>query len=165
MENFQQLSQRCLKSIATNPLTKDEIHNAFTSMLSKMPKLGRVDRVAVAVSGGPDSLSLLYSAIDFFGNNIVFAQTKDFLPMKFPVIELEIKEYPDFPPIPLFHFGAILELEEFGKFAENLLRQDVKFIVKPMVTNAGQENEHRMTFFYDPSGYPIEMKAMKLREW
>jgi uncharacterized protein len=100
-------------------------------------------------------------AIDFYGNNIVFAQTKDFLPMKFPVVELEIKEQPDFPPIPLFHFGAILELEEFGKFAENLLRQDVKFIVKPMVTNEGQENEHRMTFFSDPSGYPIEMKALK----
>ena len=77
MENFQQLSQRCLKSVITNPITKEEIQSAFTSMLSKMPKLGNVNRVAVAVSGGPDSLSLLYSAIEFFGKSSVLAISID----------------------------------------------------------------------------------------
>lgn len=102
-------------------------------------------------------------AVDFYGNNLVFTVTKEFTPMKPPVVELEIKEYPNFPAIPLFHFGAILNLEEFKEFEDNLLAHssEVNFIVKPMVTNAGQDNEHHMTFFYDPSGYPIEMKGLK----
>lgn len=75
MSVFQQLRERCLPLTAMSPaLTKECFESVFRLMLSKLPQLEKkVNKVAVAVSGGPDSLTVLAAAVHFFGRERVTA--------------------------------------------------------------------------------------------
>ena len=70
---FQQLRQRCLSAV-DKPLTNECFDSAIKLVLSKLPQLEkRLGRVGVAVSGGPDSLSVLAAAVHYFGRERVTA--------------------------------------------------------------------------------------------
>lgn len=65
----------------------------------------------------------------------------------------------DAEDVPVPHFGAALNLEEFEKVKERLLANDTKFIKKPRVRFIGKNHEQHVMFIEDPSGHGIEIKS------
>jgi uncharacterized protein len=67
----------------------------------------------------------------------------------------------DAKDVPVPHFGAILEWDQFHEMADHLKQAGVNFIIEPYVRFAGEVGEQATMFFKDPSGNNIELKAFK----
>ncbi|MEL6719307.1 MAG: VOC family protein [Bacteroidota bacterium] len=63
--------------------------------------------------------------------------------------------------VPVKHFGAILEMEEWEALAEKLKKHGTEFIIEPYVRFKGEVGEQATMFFLDPSGNAIEFKSFK----
>lgn len=63
--------------------------------------------------------------------------------------------------VPIKHFGAILEMEEWKSLAEKLKQNNIEFIIEPYVRFEGEVGEQATMFFLDPSGNAIEFKAFQ----
>ncbi len=63
--------------------------------------------------------------------------------------------------VPLRHFGAILEWEEFYTLADRLRTNGIEFVIEPYVRFAGEVGEQATMFFFDPCGNALEFKAFK----
>ena len=63
--------------------------------------------------------------------------------------------------VPVKHFGAILEWEEWQNLAQKLRVNGTEFIIEPYVRFAGEVGEQATMFFLDPSGNAIEFKSFK----
>ncbi|MEM8909510.1 MAG: VOC family protein [Bacteroidota bacterium] len=63
--------------------------------------------------------------------------------------------------VPVKHFGAILEWEEWTALAQKLEAHQTEFIIAPYVRFAGEVGEQATMFFLDPSGNAIEFKSFK----
>lgn len=63
--------------------------------------------------------------------------------------------------VPSFHFGCVLEWEEWHVFAGRLTAQNVDFIIKPKIRFEGEVGEQATMFFKDPAGNALEFKAFK----
>jgi extradiol dioxygenase family protein len=63
--------------------------------------------------------------------------------------------------VPVPHFGAVLEWNQFHKLAERLKAGGLQFVIEPYVRFAGQVGEQATMFFLDPSGNAMEFKAFK----
>ncbi len=63
--------------------------------------------------------------------------------------------------VPVKHFGAILQWEEWEQLAEKLKAEGTDFIIEPYVRFKGQAGEQATMFFLDPSGNAIEFKSFK----
>jgi len=63
--------------------------------------------------------------------------------------------------VPVKHFGAILEMEEWQTLADRLKDNGVNFIIEPYVRFKGEPGEQATMFFLDPSGNAIEFKAFR----
>lgn len=63
--------------------------------------------------------------------------------------------------VPVKHFGAILEMDEWETLAEKLKANNIDFIIEPYVRFKGETGEQATMFFLDPSGNAIEFKAFK----
>lgn len=61
--------------------------------------------------------------------------------------------------VPVKHFGAILEMDEWKALAEKLTAIGTEFIIEPYVRFEGEVGEQATMFFYDPSGNAIEFKS------
>ena len=61
--------------------------------------------------------------------------------------------------VPIKHFGAILEMNEFNALAEKLKAHGIEFIIEPYVRFKGEAGEQATMFFMDPSGNAIEFKS------
>jgi uncharacterized protein len=61
--------------------------------------------------------------------------------------------------VPVPHFGLILTVEEFRKFAERLQAAGTEFVIEPYVRFQGQTGEQWTMFFLDPAGNALEFKA------
>jgi uncharacterized protein len=61
--------------------------------------------------------------------------------------------------VPVPHFGVILAVAEFHKFADRLRAADVDFVIEPYVRFEGQAGEQWTMFFLDPAGNALEFKA------
>jgi extradiol dioxygenase family protein len=61
--------------------------------------------------------------------------------------------------VPVPHFGLILTVEEFQKFAERLTAAGTEFVIEPYVRFQGQTGEQWTMFFLDPAGNALEFKA------
>lgn len=61
--------------------------------------------------------------------------------------------------VPVPHFGIILTMEDFDKFAEKLKSKGVKFVIEPYTRFKGEVGEQSTMFFLDPSGNALEFKA------
>ncbi|MGW7683179.1 VOC family protein [Kribbella sp. NPDC054772] len=61
--------------------------------------------------------------------------------------------------VPVPHFGLILSVEEFQKFAERLKAAGTEFVIEPYVRFQGQTGEQWTMFFLDPAGNALEFKA------
>lgn len=61
--------------------------------------------------------------------------------------------------VPIQHFGAILALDQFWKFAERLRTAGIDFVMEPALRFAGKPGEQATMFFLDPDGNALEFKA------
>jgi extradiol dioxygenase family protein len=63
--------------------------------------------------------------------------------------------------VPMPHFGAVIELDEYDQLAARLAAAGVAFVVTPRTRYAGEPGEQRTFFFLDPSGNALEFKAFR----
>ncbi len=61
--------------------------------------------------------------------------------------------------VPVPHFGIVLPMDEFRRFAEKLKMSGVEFVIEPKIRFAGEIGEQATMFFLDPSGNALEFKA------
>jgi len=61
--------------------------------------------------------------------------------------------------VPVPHFGLILSVPEFQKFADRLKAAGTEFVIEPYVRFEGQTGEQWTMFFLDPAGNALEFKA------
>ena len=61
--------------------------------------------------------------------------------------------------VPVKHFGAILEMDEWQALADKLTKHGIEFIIEPYVRFKGEVGEQATMFFLDPNGNAIEFKA------
>jgi len=63
--------------------------------------------------------------------------------------------------VPVRHFGAILEWDQWHQLAERLQAAETKFIIEPHIRFQGQVGEQATMFMLDPSGNALEFKSFK----
>lgn len=63
--------------------------------------------------------------------------------------------------VPVRHFGAILDWEDWEKLAEKLKNHGVDFVIEPYVRFKGEVGEQATMFLLDPSGNALEFKSFK----
>ena len=67
----------------------------------------------------------------------------------------------DGKPVPVRHFGVILDWQAWHEVAERLRRAGVDFLIEPYVRFRGQVGEQATLFVLDPSRNGLEFKAFK----
>lgn len=63
--------------------------------------------------------------------------------------------------VPVRHFGAILEWQQWHDLAEKLEAHGMEFIIEPYIRFEGEVGEQATMFFLDPSGNALEFKSFK----
>lgn len=63
--------------------------------------------------------------------------------------------------VPVKHFGAILEWDEWETLAEKCRNYGIEFVIEPYVRFKSEVGEQGTMFFYDPSGNALEFKSFK----
>jgi uncharacterized protein len=63
--------------------------------------------------------------------------------------------------VPMPHFGALLQWEEFGALQDRLYAAGLSFILEPRIRYAGQPGEQATMFLLDPSGNALEFKSFR----
>ena len=91
---------------------------------------------------------------DFFGNQISAHATGAPTPT-------ENTGRVDGIAVPMPHFGAVLEWDEFHALASRVRDAGIAFVVAPRVRFAGQPGEQATMFVLDPSGNALELKAFR----
>ena len=61
--------------------------------------------------------------------------------------------------VPPFHFGLVMEWQQWHQFKERLEQQNVVFRLKPHVRYPGKIGEQATMFLDDPSGNSLEFKS------
>jgi extradiol dioxygenase family protein len=93
--------------------------------------------------------------IDFFGSQIVAHES-----IAGSLAIVDTNEIDD-NEIPLPHFGAVLEMEDWRALEMKLLARQVSFLIPPHVRYEGTPREQASLFLCDPSGNVLEFKAFK----
>lgn len=91
---------------------------------------------------------------DFFGHQLS-AHLVDAAPISEPTNEVDGKA------VPVRHFGAVLEWNDWQRLAQHLRDAAVTFLIEPHIRFAGQIGEQATLFIADPSGNGLEFKAFK----
>jgi uncharacterized protein len=91
---------------------------------------------------------------DFFGNQISAHISKQ-MPARVAHGHVDGIE------VPIPHFGAILEWDEFDQLAKRIESAGIEFVITPRVRFAGQPGEQATMFLLDFSGNPLEFKAFR----
>ncbi len=63
--------------------------------------------------------------------------------------------------VPVRHFGAILEWDDWEAVAQRLTQAGASFVIEPYVRFAGQVGEQGTFFVKDPSGNCLEFKSFR----
>ena len=63
--------------------------------------------------------------------------------------------------VPVRHFGAILQMEEWEALAERLRNAGIRFVIEPYIRFKGEVGEQATMFFLDPSGNAVEFKSFQ----
>jgi uncharacterized protein len=61
--------------------------------------------------------------------------------------------------VPVPHFGIVLPMDDWKRFAEKLEAKGIKFLIEPKVRFEGEVGEQATMFFLDPSGNALEFKG------
>lgn len=91
---------------------------------------------------------------DFFGHQVSFhlAETNQ---------SNEPTNIVDGKNVPVRHFGAVLEWEDWHSLSETLRKHGTDFIIEPYIRFKGETGEQATMFFLDPSGNALEFKSFK----
>ena len=91
---------------------------------------------------------------DFFGHQV-----------SFHIAETDQSNEPtnivDGKNVPVRHFGAVLEWEDWHSLSETLREYGINFIIEPYIRFKGETGEQATMFFLDPSGNALEFKSFK----
>lgn len=63
--------------------------------------------------------------------------------------------------VPVRHFGAVLEWQQWHNLADKLKEHGTDFVIEPYVRFEGEVGEQATMFFLDPSGNALEFKSFK----
>ncbi|HBK55297.1 MAG TPA: glyoxalase [Xanthomonadales bacterium] len=63
--------------------------------------------------------------------------------------------------VPAFHFGLLVDWDDFDPLAERLRQAGVPFIIEPYLRFAGLAGEQKTLFVRDPSGNALEFKSFR----
>lgn len=63
--------------------------------------------------------------------------------------------------VPSFHFGVVLDWDDWHSLATRLAAAEVEFIIEPGIRFEGEVGEQATMFFLDPAGNALEFKAFK----
>lgn len=63
--------------------------------------------------------------------------------------------------VPSFHYGCVLDWDDWQKLAIKLEAANTAFVIKPKVRFKGEVGEQATMFFRDPAGNALEFKAFK----
>ena len=63
--------------------------------------------------------------------------------------------------VPMPHFGAVLQRDEFDRIAGRLSKAGIEFLIPPYVRYPGEPGEQATMFLADLSGNPIEFKSFR----
>ena len=94
--------------------------------------------------------------LDFWGNQLT-AHLTEGGDSQAPTNHVDGKD------VPVKHFGAILDMDEWKALAEKLKANGTEFVIEPYIRFQGEPGEQATMFFLDPSGNAIEFKAFKDR--
>ncbi|MER7579633.1 VOC family protein [Kitasatospora sp. NPDC097691] len=64
-------------------------------------------------------------------------------------------------PVPVPHFGLVLDVDAFQALARRLTDAGTGFVVEPSLRFAGQAAEQWTMFLLDPAGNALEFKAFR----
>ncbi len=67
----------------------------------------------------------------------------------------------DGKPVPVRHFGVVLDWEAWHALAQRLRDAGVAFLIEPGIRFAGQTGEQATLFVRDPAGNALEFKAFR----
>lgn len=65
--------------------------------------------------------------------------------------------------VPVPHFGAVLDWDDFEALRMRLDKADVDWVIEPTIRFAGQPGEQATMFVRDPAGNALEFKSFKDR--
>ena len=63
--------------------------------------------------------------------------------------------------VPVRHFGAVLEWDDWHTLKQRLMARQTDFIIAPYIRFEGDVGEQATMFFLDPSGNALEFKSFK----
>lgn len=91
---------------------------------------------------------------DFFGHQVSFhlADTDQ---------SIEPTNSVDGKDVPVRHFGAVLDWDDWHTLSETLRNAGTNFIIEPYIRFKGETGEQATMFFLDPSGNALEFKSFK----
>ncbi|MQS18117.1 glyoxalase [Streptomyces kaniharaensis] len=64
-------------------------------------------------------------------------------------------------PVPVPHFGLVLDVGAFRSLAQRLTEAGTEFVIEPSLRFAGQPAEQWTMFLLDPAGNALEFKAFR----
>jgi extradiol dioxygenase family protein len=91
---------------------------------------------------------------DFWGNQISAHLVDEEVPDA-------VTNHVDGKSVPVRHFGAILEWNDWQSLADKLKKEGISFVIEPYIRFKGEVGEQATMFFMDPSGNAIEFKAFQ----
>lgn len=92
---------------------------------------------------------------DFYGHQVSFHVKPESFATPDATNEVDGKH------VPVRHFGAVLEWEEWHALKDRLEAAKTEFIIKPYIRFKGETGEQATMFFCDPSGNALEFKSFK----
>ena len=63
--------------------------------------------------------------------------------------------------VPVRHFGAILDWDEWHELADKLKKFGIDFVIEPYIRFQGEVGEQATMFFLDPCGNALEFKSFQ----
>ena len=64
-------------------------------------------------------------------------------------------------PVPVPHYGVVLEWQDWEDLSSRLKKHGIKFIIEPHIRFKGQAGEQATMFFLDPCGNALEFKSFR----
>ena len=92
---------------------------------------------------------------DFFGHQVSFHVKPESFDGSEPTNTVDNKE------VPVRHFGAVLEWDNWHALKGRLIDAKTNFIIEPYIRFKGETGEQATMFFLDPSGNALEFKSFK----
>lgn len=92
---------------------------------------------------------------DFFGHQLSFHVKPEAFGASEPTNSVDGKN------VPVRHFGAVLDWDDWHALAHKLKARGSEFVIEPYIRFKGETGEQATMFFLDPSGNALEFKSFK----